>query len=205
MFLTPKQAVKKLSICEHKNRGDGARYAVPSISYAGLSILSTSGCSYAALLVTCSPFLDTVARFLRNQQSSIFSCNSLEIFPSRRPYTFFEAFWHILRACSCCAQFASLPYCGRDNILSPALDRMSQRFIAFERSVESVSAIFSTSTGGGDSSRRRIAAISSFVPSKRSASCPHHENLDFFAIPLHIATSCSVPNPETKHISAQNR
>lgn len=95
----------------------------PSISYAALSILSMSGCSFVALLVTCSPFLDTVSRFLRNQQSSIFSCNSLEVFPSRRPYTFFEAFWNILRACSCCARLDSPPYCWRDNILSPACDQ----------------------------------------------------------------------------------
>ena len=123
VLLTSRRLSKSCQIYEQKQR-DGARNAVPSISDAALSILSTSGCSYAALLVTCSPFLDTVARFLRNQQNSIFSCNSLEIFPSRRPYTFFEAFWRILRACSCCAQFASLPCCGRDNILSPALDRM---------------------------------------------------------------------------------
>ena len=30
MSLTPYQAVKKLSIYEHKNKGDGARNAVPS-------------------------------------------------------------------------------------------------------------------------------------------------------------------------------
>ena len=111
------------NVVDKQKRGT-AHDTLSLISYAALSILSTSGCSYAALLVTCSPFLDTVSRFLRNQQSSIFSRNSLEVFPSRRPYTFFEAFWHILRACSCCAQFASLPCCGRDNILSPALDRM---------------------------------------------------------------------------------
>ena len=110
----------------------------PSISYAALSILSTSGCSFVALLVTCSPFLDTVSRFLRNQQSSIFSCNSLEVFPSRRPYTFFEAFWNILRACSCYAQFASLPCCWRDNILSPAPDRMLSTPLL--RSMDNISA-----------------------------------------------------------------
>ena len=110
----------------------------PSISYAARSILSTSGCSFVALLVTCSPFLDTVARFSRILPSSSFSCNFLAVFPFRRPYTFSSVCWRTLRADACCARLDSPPYCWRDNILSPACDqRLSTPLL---RSMDNISA-----------------------------------------------------------------